>query len=375
MRQFSSFVLGPVLLAGAGFAAIATPALADVKSGAEAWALGNHAKAVAEWRPLAIKGDADAQFYMGQAYKSGRGVPLDLKQAEDWYRRAAEQGHPGAEANVGLVMFQNGKRQEAMPWIRKSADQGDPRAQYLLGTAMFNGDLVAKDWVQAYALMTRAAASGLPAASNSLAQMDKFIPVDQRQRGLKMARDMEVAAQKAAPPSIGGIDAVPPRRPVANQSVARTIDLPPSQPVDLPAPSRDFEPDQPRGAQFDFPTSVEPDEPAPTPRVTPKMVAKPEKMAAPKALPTARPSAPRAPLTSAGRWRVQLGAFAAEARARALYTQLESKVSALRALQPYLVKSGSVTRLQAGPLANGAAADQLCGQVRSAGGSCLTLAP
>ncbi len=275
--------VSPVFLAFACVAAIATPALADVKSGSEAWALGNYAKAVAEWRPLAIKGDADAQYYMGQAYKSGRGVPVDLKQAEDWYRRAAEQGHPAAEANIGLVMFQNGKRQEALPWIRKSSDRGDPRAQYLLGTAMFNGDLVAKDWVQAYALMTRASASGLPAASNSLAQMDKFIPVEQRQHGLKMARDMEIASQKAVPPSVGGIDPAIPRRPVTSQPIARTVDLPPSlppaPPVDYPppAPEPEFIPDREPGANFDFPSRVEPEE-RPVPKVTPR----PAKVAAPK---------------------------------------------------------------------------------------------
>jgi uncharacterized protein len=377
MRQFSPVVFAPVFLAAAG---IATPALADVKAGAEAWALGDHAKAVALWRPLAIKGNADAQYYMGQAYKAGRGVPLDLKQAEDWYRRAAEQGHPGAEANVGLVMFQNGKRQEALPWIRKAADRGDPRAQYLLGTAMFNGDLVAKDWVQAYALMTRASASGLPAASNSLGQMDKFIPVDQRQRGLKMARDMEIASQQAAPPSIGGVDPAPPRRPVVSQPVARTVDLPPSRPSDFPEPSRDFDPDRGPGANFDFSTPEQQEAPDTAPRdiarPKPKMTPKPVKMVAPKAPPpAARSAAPKATASSGGRWRVQLGAFGEEGRARALFSRLESKVPALRSLQPYLVKAGAITRLQAGPLASGAAADQLCGQIRAAGGSCLTLAP
>src|SRR3546814_13505721 len=54
------------------------PALADVKSGVEAWQRGDYQAAVAEWRPLAIAGDADAQFNLGQAYKLGRGVARDL---------------------------------------------------------------------------------------------------------------------------------------------------------------------------------------------------------------------------------------------------------------------------------------------------------
>ena len=60
----------------------AAPALADVKSGVDAWQAGDYQTAVAEWRPLAVAGDADAQFNLGQAYKLGRGVPADMVQAE-----------------------------------------------------------------------------------------------------------------------------------------------------------------------------------------------------------------------------------------------------------------------------------------------------
>src|SRR3546814_13765092 len=91
-----------------------------------------------------------------------------------------------------------------MSWIRKAADRGDPRAQYVLGTALFNGDLAAKDWPHAYALMTRAAAAGLPPAADSLAQMDKYLPATARQKGVALARPLEkgsaVASVTTAPP-------------------------------------------------------------------------------------------------------------------------------------------------------------------------------
>ena len=72
---------------------LAAPAHADVKDGVDAWQRGDYQGAVAEWRPAALAGDADAQFNMGQAYKLGKGVPQDLKRAEAWYRKAAGQGH------------------------------------------------------------------------------------------------------------------------------------------------------------------------------------------------------------------------------------------------------------------------------------------
>src|ERR687897_366581 len=82
----------------------AAAAAADVKKGVDAWQAGNFGAAVAEWRPLADQGDADAQFNLGQAYKLGRGVPMDLRLAQGWYEKAAGQGHGQAQAILGLVL-------------------------------------------------------------------------------------------------------------------------------------------------------------------------------------------------------------------------------------------------------------------------------
>ncbi|MBU2034042.1 MAG: SEL1-like repeat protein, partial [Alphaproteobacteria bacterium] len=60
----------------------ATPALADVKQGVDAWAAGDYATAVREWSGPAAQGDPDAQFNMAQAYRLGRGVEADPRQAE-----------------------------------------------------------------------------------------------------------------------------------------------------------------------------------------------------------------------------------------------------------------------------------------------------
>src|SRR3546814_664 len=130
-----------ILIAAAAAWRGATPAAADVKAGVDAWNAGNYSAAIAEWRPLADKGDADAQFNMGQAYRFGKGVPKDLRITQSWYEKAAQQGHEKAQANLGILLFDTGKRTEAMSWIRKAADRGDPRAQYVLGTALFNGAL------------------------------------------------------------------------------------------------------------------------------------------------------------------------------------------------------------------------------------------
>ena len=188
MRSFRSLaILALPLIA----VATASPALADVKDGVDAWQRGDYQAAVAEWRPLAVAGDADAQFNLGQAYKLGRGVPSDLAQAESWYRRAAKQGHLQAEDNLGLVLFTANRRDEAMIYIARSAARGEPRAQYVLGTAHFNGDLAPRDWPRAYALTKRASDAGLGIASARLSQLDSLISLEERQRGLALLPEIE----------------------------------------------------------------------------------------------------------------------------------------------------------------------------------------
>ncbi len=314
---------------------VSSPAFADVKAGVDAWERGDYPTAVKEWRPIAIKGDPDAQFNLAQAYRFGRGVEIDMKQAEDWYRKAANQGHFQAEDNLGLIMFQNGDRQNAMPVIERSAARGDPRAQYVLGTALYNGDHMKQDWVRAYALMTRASAAGLPRASASLAQLDQYIPLDQRQKGLVMARDLELASARPQLPPVSPINATIRPKPLPTV-ISEAL---------IPASGVNASKEQPR----------------PQPAVAESNIS------APKPLTKAQNAGPM--------WRIQLGAFGDPAKAKALWLGLSSRVSALSNFQPSYVKAGPITRLQTGPLTSRSAAEKLCFTLISKGNACLVVAP
>ena len=323
-------------LAGAlALGAVSSPVLADTKAGVDAFMRGEYDAAVRIWRPLAIAGDADAQYNLGQAYWLGRGVAADQRQAEDWYRRAAEQNQPKARDAYGLLLFQTGRRQEALPYIEESAGRGMPQAQYVYATLLFNGDLVEKDWVRSYALMTRASAGGVAAASAGLAQLDKFIPLDQRQRGLQLARAFELAASK------------PEMDPTPSKPI-RTTELPPSTPVLKTKPP-----------------VVATAKPAPAPKAVP----------APKPAPAPKPVAVAQAAPVGGNWKVQLGAFGNGAKASALWGTLRTRIAALGPYQSFIVPAGAVTRLQAGPLPSRAAADKLCASVKAGGNACLPVAP
>ena len=168
--------------------AAAAPASAqDVQAGIKAWQKGDVGTAVAIWRPLADRGDADARFNLGQAYRLGRGVPVDLALAQVLYEQAARQGHSDAQTSLGLLQFQNGNRTSALKWLKAAADAGEPRALLIYGTALFNGDGVTKDPATAYAMVSRAAAQGLEPAKATLAEMDQLIPLADRQQGVALA--------------------------------------------------------------------------------------------------------------------------------------------------------------------------------------------
>src|SRR3954447_18650078 len=120
------------LVAAAAFILLSSPLSAQsVKAGIEAWQRADYSAAVAIWRPLAEHGDADAAFNLGQAYRLGRGVPINLAAAQTWFERAATKGHVDAQTTLGLMLFENGDRAGGVRWLRQAADKGEPRAMLI----------------------------------------------------------------------------------------------------------------------------------------------------------------------------------------------------------------------------------------------------
>ena len=127
--------------------------------------------------------------------------------------------------------------------MQASSDRGDPRAQYLLATELFNGVHIAKDWVRAYALMTRASSAGMAPASRSLAQMDQFVPLEQRQAATVLAGELEQRASKTRAAQVAGF----PINTAPSAKTTKQVGVPPSQSSVPGAPG--FPSDIPRGWQ------------------------------------------------------------------------------------------------------------------------------
>lgn len=199
--------MSPKYLVVALVAAVAAGPLhaQSVKAGIDAWQKSDYTHAVSIWRPLAEGGDADAQFNLGQAYRLGRGVPLDLAAATIWFERAARKGHLDAQTTLGLLTFQNGDRAAGLKWLKQAADQGEPRAMLVYGTALYNGDGVTQDRIRGYSFVSRAAAQGLQPAQETLDQLNRLMPAADRQKAMALAmpkpKPVKVASAKGPTPT------------------------------------------------------------------------------------------------------------------------------------------------------------------------------
>ena len=99
----------------------------------------------------------------GLIYHAGRGVKRDDAEAAQWFRKAAEQGHTGAQVNLG-ILYANGwgvkqDPAEAARWYRAAADQGDVDAQYRLSRLYETGQGVQQDAAEAVTMAPRGRAA------------------------------------------------------------------------------------------------------------------------------------------------------------------------------------------------------------------------
>ncbi len=67
----------------------------------------NYTKAFKELKPLAEKGNPDAQYALGYMYFYGKGTPKDLPLALKWMNKAAQQGQPLAQQALAAIEKQS----------------------------------------------------------------------------------------------------------------------------------------------------------------------------------------------------------------------------------------------------------------------------
>jgi TPR repeat protein len=211
-------LLGALLLA-------AVSAGATTADGVRKWRAGDWAGAVADWTQPAAAGDPQALFNMGQAYRLGRGVPQNVDVALDYYRRASARGYAAATANLGITLYQTGRKAEALTPLRQAADASDARAAFVLGLATFAGDGAPRNPALGLAYVLRARDLGLELAAPQAQRMAALLTDADRTRA-------EAAAKALAAGAPVAVALAPPRATPAPAGAAEAT--PAMSPADVP---------------------------------------------------------------------------------------------------------------------------------------------
>jgi TPR repeat protein len=151
---------------------VALPAYATLDDGLDALRRNDLARAVKELRPLADKGNAEAQYRVGLMYEFGKGYPQDMAKGIAWLTKGANQGHTGAQQELGYL-YSSGEGvarddAKAIAWFRKAAELGNATAQYNLGLMIAKGNGAPQSNEEAIAWWRKSAAQGLAIAQFKL---------------------------------------------------------------------------------------------------------------------------------------------------------------------------------------------------------------
>lgn len=123
-----------LLLAFLLFSTSATAA--DLNTGLQALKAGDYTTALRELQPLALDGNAEAEYRMCGMYYLAQGVPKNDTEAANFCHASAERGNADAMYNLGLF-YQKGEgvRQdfnEATKWYAAAASKGQTDAKFNL---------------------------------------------------------------------------------------------------------------------------------------------------------------------------------------------------------------------------------------------------
>ena len=141
-------------------------------------------------------GSAEMQYKLGENCANE-----NPKEAAEWFRKAAAQGHPKAahrlvettddneekiklllpsaekgdartQFDLARIYRQSGKMAEAVKWYEKAAAGGIPDAQHELGVLYYDGTGVEKDLAKAKELIKKAADQGFARSINKLQDIE-----------------------------------------------------------------------------------------------------------------------------------------------------------------------------------------------------------
>ncbi len=109
-------------------------------------------KAFDHFRNSANAGLPDAEAMLGTIYEEGKcGIDKNLKTAQEWYRRAADQGNAEGSYRLGLLLLKRNEEaivynlNQAINYLRYAAERGHEKAQFEMGRYYYDDENYKRD--------------------------------------------------------------------------------------------------------------------------------------------------------------------------------------------------------------------------------------
>lgn len=137
------------------------------------------ASAIKWFKKSADQNCPDGMCSLALCYRAGLGVIQDQQQAITLLRNAAETGHLESMAWLGDVLRETGAVTEAVSWFRRAAEQNHPGAIFCLGLCYIDGTGLVKDDPIGFSHIQRAAEMGYAEAQSYVGDCwlyGKYVP-------------------------------------------------------------------------------------------------------------------------------------------------------------------------------------------------------
>lgn len=147
----------------------------------------------------AQQGHKEAEYSLSICYFRGDGVAVDLNESRRWSLIAAEHGVAGSQVHVALDYY--GKTPDpandtlAARWFRKAAEQLHPGGAFFLGRCYLNGRGVPKDRIEGVAWMFTCAKGMSEEHQETLQEILKDLSEDEIKQADKRGREIFTECQ------------------------------------------------------------------------------------------------------------------------------------------------------------------------------------
>jgi hypothetical protein len=184
-------------------------------------------QAASWYKKAAQQDDPVGGWLLGRLILSSA-VPHDLNEAGRWLQKSAGHGDPFGEYLLGRVKLEREDYPAAANWFRKAALQGLPQAEQQLGQLLKQGQGVNLDKSEAYTWLLMSYDAGNPsvAVATALAQLQAELDSTQLDQAKSKAHELEETANRVVTARgctgwVGELDAMPTPPPPDIQNFCR----------------------------------------------------------------------------------------------------------------------------------------------------------